>query len=186
MTLLIDRVSEINEFVKKAMGMPLKGQLDWWTESSYAALFSSSFEIFLMFAYSETQSEKDFNNLLQQFTKELSKKASSWFEKGFSESLPLQSRDKIKTKDFFEREIQLRLNSYFHIAVTAMADRNYQIEMARSHSCFVILSKEFEHLSTVDKSRSPEQIGMFFKNLMDLCESLAKDIHGELLTRMAT
>lgn len=182
---LRNRVSEINEFVKKAMGVPPAGQLDWWQESSYAALFSSSWEPFLIFVHSESRSLHEFNEFLDIFIKELTEKASAWVETGFLESVPSEYRGKIKIKGgSTAHEIQHRLHSYFSIALAAMADRNYDIETARSHSCFVILSKVFESLSIADNSRSPKEVMKFFENLMSMCKGLACDIHDNFQTKI--
>ena len=175
------RVAEVSDFVKEAMDTPTPDDFDWWLEGVPAALFSSSFEVFVMIAYAETRSEQDFEKLLHQFTKELAIKASVWVEERCSKTLPSTLQGKVKIKEgTFQPRIEHRLNSYFGVALRAMADRNYDIEFARSHSCFVMLSKVIEELVKVDTSVSPKQAAAFLENMMDLCKSLAKDIHGEL------
>lgn len=175
------RVTEISDFVKEAMDTPSPDEFDWWLEGVPAALFSSSFELFLMIAYAETRNEQDFDKLLHQFTRELASTASIWVGDCCAKSFPSTLQGKVKVKEgTFAPRIEHRLNSYFSIAVRAMADRKYDIEFARSHSCFAMLSKVTEKVLKVQPSVSAKEAGKFFENMMDLCKGLAKDIHGEL------
>ena len=169
------RADEVSEFVREAMDSPLPDEFDWWLESVPAALFSTGFEMFNLIAYAETSSENDFDILLHQFISELANKASIWVEERCNETSPIKARE-----GTFVPRIEQRLYSYFAIGIKSMADRDYDVETARSHSCFVILSKVLEELAKVDRHLSPKQARDFLENMMDLCKGWANDMHGAL------
>lgn len=173
MTDLTTYVRNISEFVREAMGTPHKAHIDWWLESTYAALFSSSFELLLIHVSCESPSFNEFNNTLQSFIKDIADKTSSWIEKEYLQSLPGQLHGKFMMMEgAFNREIQNRLNHYFAIGLTAISDKNFDIETARSHSCFAVLSK-------ISKDTSKD----IFKHTIEFCESLANDMHQAIKSR---
>jgi hypothetical protein len=182
MSSLTDLVSEISGFVNKAMGKPSESESDYWRERVYAALFSASFEPFLILAHAETHSEDDFNNLLDLFTKDLSEKASSWMEEAFAQSIPSKYHDKIKfANGVFAPMGRARLNSYFHMALTAMVDRNYDIEFARSHSCFSGLSHLWDTGPFIpDKVDFRKDLEAYFEYTIKFCEGLSRTMHNKL------
>lgn len=185
MKILKNRAQDISEFVEEAMGTPEPDTFDWWQESAYAALFSSSFELFMIYSVATTKSEIEFNKLLKFFVGELAEQATIWIREGFTESLSTEYQGRLVLgEESTKSEVNRRLSSYFMVALTAMADRDFDIETARSHSCFTILSKILNDLSKVDKSILKWQLKSFFNDVIDDCDSLANDWHVELNNRL--
>lgn len=182
-----NKISEISSMVSKFVeskvaDMPSEDNIDLWFEKLYAALFSSSFILFLRYTHDFTKSEDEFNKRLENFISEISKQASKWIEFRWDESVgSLKHGGKIKLKEgLVSQEIQLRLSTYFSIGLKAMFDKNFNIEMARSHSCFVVLSEIILDLAKKGEFTTVDSPKLFLENTMGVCDNLSSEM-GKIL-----
>lgn len=184
---MINNISEISDMVSKFVesrvaDRPNDDNIDLWFEKLFAALFSSSFILFLRYAHGFTKSEEEFNKSLENFINEISKQASKWIEFRWDESVGLlKSGGKINLQeDLVLIEIRQRLSMYFSIGLKAIIDKNFDMEMARSHSCFVVLSEIIFDLAKKGEFTTTESAKLFLENTMEVCDNLSGGM-GEIL-----
>ena len=172
----------VSEFVEsRVLDKPSEDNFDLWLEKIYAALFSSSFELFLRLSYTYTASETEFNKELENFLNLIVEHSSKWVETRWEESQEPTYRGKIKIE--FRDFILETLSIYFSVGINAITEKNFKIEIARSHSCFVVLSERILDFTKNGRFATKESVKSFFEDTMLTCDNLSKEIRERMRSR---
>ena len=180
----------VSQFVeKRIIGGPQREQSDLWSEGVYVALFSVAFEI-----VTRSKSAKGSQEDLQRETKAIIEgtcaHAAPWVDARLAEDTQQSIGVRVEVDD--APLMRYRMLMYFNVAYSAMADRGYEADVARSHACFAILSQVVSELmkrySTIDETTmkkyreiglmppSEEEARCFMRKAFEACQSMSREI----------
>jgi hypothetical protein len=138
----------VSQFVAKRIDTPHPEEVEVWTQLVYAALFSSGFVAWLQTAKA-CSSEDEMKTQLNRLISEIAKDADVWIGDKIREVLRIPySNIRINSVD----EIRFHLGAMFSEAIEVMTERKFEPEAARSHACFVHLSKNLRKLALTGKA----------------------------------
>lgn len=168
----------VSLFVLERTSKPRPHEMDLWLESVYAYLFSVAWEvIFLVSNARKAPSclESEINTLIA----DLANHAQYWIDGCLEEATKqIHGAPRIHF-ELGTDMIRSRLNSYFDIALDAVDQRGYSLSLARSHSCWVILTQCAEQEMTLDtgsRQVSVEDTAKHTIQAFETCERLAQEI----------
>ncbi len=137
----------ISEFVKERVDSPQPKEIEIWSQLVYAGLFSAGFVVWLKVKKNFLSPNK-LNQHLNKFISEIAENADGWINRKIKDALRNNySNINVDGKP----EIRFHLGAMFNEAICVMCDRNFKPEVARSHACFVHLSKNLQRLALTGK-----------------------------------
>lgn len=188
----------VSQFVEKRVDEPEPRETDLWCEAVYAALFSVAFEIVTRLK-SAKGSQEDLERETKAIIEGTCAHAAPWVNARLAEDIQQSIGVRVQYDD--ASLIRYRMLMYFNVAYNAMAERDYEKGVARSHACWAILSEAVSQLmkqygemdkSTITKYReiglmppSEEEAISFVRKAWESSESMSREI-GEVLDSKAT
>ena len=168
----------ISQFVCERADEPPDGVGDLWIEFMCASLFSVAWEVVFRIPEvltSPENLEKEINALVADTAND----ARHWMG-NLMETLAERETGGIHIEiDLGAENIRSRMSLYFNIALDAIEARQYSPETARSHACWVVLTKCVEGLIVRGydcEQVPPESLAEHAKRGFLKCESLAAEI----------
>jgi hypothetical protein len=174
----------ISRFVEERIGGPQNDEeMDFWCELVYAALFSVAFDVLIRLSTVKGSADKleHETNVICHATAE---HASSWVSSRLSQCGSDSGGPRI-TWSNLSPEIRARMLTYFREAFIAWGDRGYDREVARSHSCYAVLSGVTRSLAARHPNLSPDMLialDQKLRNGFECCERMSREI-ADLLDR---
>jgi len=135
----------VSEFIAERVDIPDSREIDVWTQFVYAALFSAGFAAWIM-EEKDFSSQPAFQSEVDRFIAEIATDAERWINAKVFDSLGTDGKN-IHIDHI--AEIEFHLGAMFQEAFTVVAERGFAPESARSHACFVHLSRNLEQLCVV-------------------------------------
>jgi hypothetical protein len=99
--------------------------------------------------------------------------ASVWVNQRLSDN---QTSPHLKIEFNGSTLIRARLIAYFNEALLAMSERGYDIETARSHACFALLSSALEMFIVKGLLTDAEEAADVLRKGINGCDSMAQEI----------
>ena len=134
----------VSQFVAERIETPLPDKIDIWTKLVCGDLFSVAFVCWLpsVKTYSARQQMDTGSNSL---INEIANHANVWINIKFKQVFG--NHNKLAQIEIDQTGfVRAHLGAMFQEAITGMAEKNFDPEVARAHAYFVVLSKELEHL----------------------------------------
>lgn len=109
--------------------------------------FSAGFVVWIN-SKKNFSSPNKLNQHLNKFINEIAENADGWINRKIKDALRINdSNINVDGKP----EIRFHLGAMFNEAICVMCDRNFEPAVARSHACFVHLSKNLQRLALTEK-----------------------------------
>jgi len=135
----------ISEFVAERVENPRKGEQKLWPTGVYACLFSVAFEV-LVHCRDLTKGQQACEELINAALDATARHAAKWIDQSLGRTMLTDEKHLPPIPVDLYPEIPHHLNIYFDEALTALAQRGYAINVARSHACFAMLGSAIEEM----------------------------------------
>lgn len=165
----------ISEFVEERVENPREGEQELWSTGVSACLFSVAFEV-LVHRRDLTKGQEACEDSINAALDATARHAAKWIDQRLGRTmLPAEKNLPPIHVDLYP-EIRRHLNIYFDEALTALAQRGYAINVARSHACFAMLGSAIEEMILRGWIKDANLAANFRQNYFERAESMSLEI----------
>lgn len=162
----------VSAFVSERVDVPSKEKIEVWRSEVYSKLFSVAFSS-KMALIGQSESSDKFNNELNELIHLTAETSGEWIEAKLKQSLGVQNPN-IRINE--RPALNQCLSVCFAEALTVIEERGYNIEQARSHSCFCFLSEALAELTLRGDLSSTQDAKETLSKIMDSCDGMSEEV----------